>query len=147
MKSRKHRQRCNLKKAGKNKMDLTLSTNGIGLSAILKDYQRICVEILSDNRDHVYKESKGLIGYSSRDMWIAVNEILQQEPDRRDNPDRTNVSRASVINSLNGLCEHGCVSYGEVTGKGGHRRIYLWAPDAEPLDWFTQLFTDRLASL
>jgi len=34
------------------------------------------------------------------------------------------ISRASIINSLNALVDDGVLGYHEITGKGGHRRIY-----------------------
>ena len=34
------------------------------------------------------------------------------------------ISRASIINFLNSMVDEGAVEYTEITGKGGHRRIY-----------------------
>ena len=37
---------------------------------------------------------------------------------------RGSVSRASIINYLNAMVDEGLLGYTEITGKGGHRRIY-----------------------
>ncbi len=37
---------------------------------------------------------------------------------------RDSISRASIINYLNAMVDEGLFSFTEVTGKGGHRRIY-----------------------
>ena len=34
------------------------------------------------------------------------------------------ISRASIINFLNAMVDEGLLGYTEITGKGGHRRIY-----------------------
>lgn len=107
--------------------------------------QRVMVAKLSNEKGRAYKGN--LLGFSSRDVWLHVNEVLGGNPEMRDTPDRTTVSRASIINGLNGLVEHGAVKYGEVTGKGGHRRIYSWASDKTPEEWCYDLFKERLATL
>ena len=54
-------------------------------------------------------------GRSSREVYEAVNDAL---------PGGSSISRASIINSMNALVDDGVLSFHEITGKGGHRRIY-----------------------
>jgi len=88
-------------------IDLTQSP-GFGL--VLKDYQAIAMRYLWGTRN--LSDS----GKSSRDVWEAVNTMLEGE--------RTSISRASIINFLNAMVDNGFLSYTEITGKGGHRRMY-----------------------
>jgi len=39
------------------------------------------------------------------------------------------ISRASIINFLNAMVDESVLNYTEITGKGGHRRIYSAAYD------------------
>jgi predicted transcriptional regulator len=48
---------------------------------------------------------------SSRQVWEQINKKLQ-------------ISRASIINSLNRMAKAGILEYKETTGKGGHRGLY-----------------------
>ena len=73
---------------------------------LLKDYQKVALEYLWRLDGD---------GASSRDVWIQVNEDLKGK--------RT-ISRASIINFLNSMVDEGVLNYTEITGKGGHRRIY-----------------------
>ncbi|MBA7695156.1 hypothetical protein ES703_103778 [subsurface metagenome] len=71
---------------------------------------------------------------SSRDAWIQLNEDLQKKKgssesglrakDMRGGGVRSSISRASVINFLNWMVDEKIIDYHEITGKGGHRRIY-----------------------
>jgi len=83
-----------------------------GFELVLKDYQETAMLYLwgSDS------------GKSSRDVWEAVNTRLMGK--------RT-ISRASIINFLNAMVDEGFLSYTEITGKGGHQRIYSAALTAE----------------
>ncbi len=73
---------------------------------VLKDYQEVALRYLwrIDGK-----------GASSRDVWMQVNEDLE---------DKRTISRASIINFLNSMVDEGVLNYTETTGKGGHRRIY-----------------------
>lgn len=73
---------------------------------VLKDYQEVALKYIwrIDGR-----------GASSRDVWTQVNKDLTGI--------RT-ISRASIINFLNSMVDEGVLNYNEITGKGGHRRIY-----------------------
>lgn len=87
-------------------MTLTIDTANDGLAMVLKDYQEVALYYLwrIDGK-----------GASSRDVWMQVNEDLAGK--------RT-ISRASIINFLNSMVDEGVLNYTEITGKGGHRRIY-----------------------
>lgn len=73
---------------------------------VLKDYQEVALKYLwrIDGK-----------GASSRDVWMQVNEDLEGIK---------TISRASIINFLNSMVDEGVLNYTEITGKGGHRRIY-----------------------
>ena len=77
---------------------------------VLKDYQEVALHYL-------WRINKGA---SSRDVWMQVNEDLDGK--------RT-ISRASIINFLNAMVDESVLNYTEITGKGGHRRIYSAAYD------------------
>lgn len=51
---------------------------------------------------------------TSREVYIAVNEVLGKR----------SVSRASIINFLNAMCDEGILDFEEETCKGGMRRKY-----------------------
>jgi len=85
---------------------LKIDTAEEDLRMILKDYQETALR---------YIWRLGGEGASSRDVWVQVNEDLKGE--------RT-ISRASIINFLNAMVDDGVLNYTEITGKGGHRRIY-----------------------
>jgi hypothetical protein len=87
-------------------MPITFDTSGEGLAMVLKDYQEVALRYLWRLDGE---------GASSRDVWVQVNEDLTGK--------RT-ISRASIINFLNSMVDEGVLNYTEITGKGGHRRIY-----------------------
>ena len=87
-------------------MPITFDTSGEGLAMVLKDYQEVALRYLWRLDGE---------GASSRDVWMQVNEDLTGK--------RT-ISRASIINFLNSMVDEGVLNYTEITGKGGHRRIY-----------------------
>ena len=87
-------------------MTLTIDTSNTGLAMVLKDYQEVALQYLWRLDGE---------GASSRDVWMQVNEDLKGQ--------RT-ISRASIINFLNSMVDEGVLDYTEITGKGGHRRIY-----------------------
>jgi hypothetical protein len=75
-----------------------------GLLMFFKDYQ---VEAVN------YLWRAPPTGAGSRDVWENVNHVLSGS-----------ISRASIINFLNEMVDIGLLEYHEITGKGGHRRIY-----------------------
>jgi len=81
-------------------------TRADGFRTILQDYQEVA-------RRYLWRLDGG--GASSRDVWVQVNKDLMGK--------RT-ISRASIINFLNLMVEESALNYMEITGKGGHRRIY-----------------------
>ena len=88
------------------KLPISVDTSGEGLAMVLKDYQEVALRYLWRLDGE---------GASSRDVWVQVNEDLLGK--------RT-ISRASIINFLNSMVDEGVLNYTEITGKGGHRRIY-----------------------
>lgn len=85
-------------------MTLTIDTAGHGLAMVLKDYQEEALH-------YIWEKGEGA---SSRDVWSQVNKTLKTR----------SISRASIINFLNAMVDEGVLNYTEITGKGGHRRIY-----------------------
>lgn len=83
------------------KMDLGES----GFRLVLKPYQIEAMHFMWGDTEK---------GRSSKEVFDAVNRSLKCG----------SISRASIINSLNALVDDGVLSYDEITGKGGHRRIY-----------------------
>ena len=81
-----------------------------GLRTVVKDYQEAAFRYLW-NLDGE--------GASSHDIWVNVNKVMMTDPSQRDS-----ISRASIINFMNHMVDEGAVDYIEITGKGGHRRIY-----------------------
>ena len=86
---------------------VTYDTNNKGLLTVVKDYQ---VEALR----YIWSLEEGK-GASSRDVWVNVNVALMG---------KKTISRASIINYLNAMVDDDVLDYHEITGKGGHRRIY-----------------------
>ena len=87
-------------------MPLKIDVGEDGFNAVLKPYQ---IEAMK------YLWASPGVGRSSKEIWDAVNEALRG---------RGSISRASIINSMNALVDDGVVGFHEITGKGGHRRIY-----------------------
>ncbi len=87
-------------------MPLKIDLGKTGFNMALKPYQIEAMKYLWANPEE---------GGSSRDVYEAVNESMRGIQ---------TISRASIINSLNALVDDGVLGYHEITGKGGHRRIY-----------------------
>lgn len=77
-----------------------------GLRTVVKEYQEVALK---------YMWRLDGEGASSRDVWVNVNKDLMG---------KSTISRASIINFMNLMVDEEVVSYTEITGKGGHRRIY-----------------------
>jgi hypothetical protein len=84
-----------------------------GLLTVFKNYEVEELKVLWSRE----KET------SSREVWIAVNLVRG----------KGSISRASIINSLNRMVVLGILKYSEVTGKGGHRRLYSTLMDERQL--------------
>jgi len=87
-------------------LPLVLDPTQDGLEKVLRDYQIEALKIIwSHNGD----------GLTSREVYDATNNRLGQGK---------SVSRASIINFLNAMCDENVLDYEEETCKGGMRRKY-----------------------
>ncbi len=72
---------------------------------------------------------------SSKEIWDGVNERLKEGT----------ISRASIINFLNAMVDDGPLAYHEITGKGGHRRIYRAAmTEQQYWTWLMEVVDTKL---
>lgn len=94
-------------------MPLVLDPSKSGFEKVLRDYQVKALKI-------VWKDDGG--GVSSRDVYLQVNKELDG---------KKTISRASIINFLNSMCDEGVLNYEEETCKGGVRRKYSPGLDEE----------------
>ena len=87
-------------------MTIVIDPSKKGLEKVLRDYQIKALQIIwnSDNN-----------GMTSREVYQAVNKSLGSKT----------ISRASIINFLNDMCDEGVLKYEEETCKGGTRRKYF----------------------
>lgn len=92
-------------------MDLSES----GIDMFFKDYMKIALDVLWDHPE----------GLSTRQVWELCNEALPGS-----------ISRASVINFLAWAAELDILTFREVTGKGGYRRIYSHILDKNGLSQY-----------
>lgn len=76
-----------------------------GLEKVLRDYQIEALKLIWGNTGE---------GLTSREVYEAVNKKLGGR----------GVSRASIINFLNAMCDDGVLDFEEETCKGGMRRKY-----------------------
>jgi predicted transcriptional regulator len=73
-----------------------------GLATVFFDYEIEALHLLwTKTGEHL----------SSREVWQHVSAKMQ-------------ISRASIINSLNRMVKSGVLDYQETTGKGGHKGLY-----------------------
>ena len=87
-------------------MTLVIDPSRNGLEKVLRDYQIEAMKLIWDHdRD----------GMTSREVYDATNIKLGGGK---------SVSRASIINFLNAMCDEGVLDYEEETCKGGIRRKY-----------------------
>ncbi len=89
-------------------MGFVFDTSEHGLRTIMKDYQEICMRFIWETGEE---------SVNSRKAWLHVNKVLMEE-------ERT-ISRASVINFLNGMVDKRIITFIDRTGKGGHHRAYI----------------------
>lgn len=87
-------------------MPFTVDPDKTGFEKVLRDYQIEALRMVWDD------DPKGV---TSREVYRHVNKQLEGV--------RT-ISRASIINFLNAMCDEGVVNYVEETCKGGTRRKY-----------------------
>lgn len=93
-------------------MGIVFDTGEEGFRTTLREYQEMSLRIL-------WRSERGL---TSRDVWIGVNKGLEGA---------RSISRASIINFLNAMCEEGVLKFEEETAKGGYRRRYSPSLDEE----------------
>ena len=86
-------------------MNLTFDPKAEGLSKVLRDYQEEALRFVWGSEQ----------GVNSRSVWLHVNEAFGGEK---------TISRASIINFLNGMGDEGVLNYEEKSGKGGYHRVY-----------------------
>ena len=94
-------------------MPIVLNPSKDGFEKVLRDYQIEALKMVWENPD---------AGVTSREVYVQVNKALEGI--------RT-VSRASIINFLNSMCDDGVLDYEEETCKGGMRRKYSPGLDEE----------------
>jgi predicted transcriptional regulator len=92
-------------------MPLTVDPTKTGFEKVLRVYQ---IEAMR----HVWKNAEE--GATSRQVYNQVNSVLDGGK---------KISRASIINFLNIMCDEGILNYTEETCKGGTRRKYTPALD------------------
>ena len=87
-------------------MPFVIDPDKTGFEKVLRDYQIEALRMVWDD------DPKGV---TSREVYQHVNKQLEGV--------RT-ISRASIINFLNAMCDEGVLAYVEETCKGGTRRKY-----------------------
>jgi predicted transcriptional regulator len=96
-----------------NTLPLMMDPSKSGLEKVLRDYQIEALRMVWN------KDGEGV---SSRDAHLHVNKELGGVK---------TISRASIINFLNSMCDEGVLNYEEETCKGGMRRKYSPRLDEE----------------
>ena len=87
-------------------MTLVIDPSRNGLEKVLRDYQIEAMKLIWAHNGE---------GMTSREVYDATNVKLGGGK---------SVSRASIINFLNSMCDEGVLDYEEETCKGGMRRKY-----------------------
>lgn len=96
-----------------NNMPLVLDPSKSGFEKVLRDYQIEALRMVWGSTE---------TGATSREVYLQVNKELEG---------KKTVSRASIINFLNAMCDEGVLTYEEETCKGGMRRKYFPGLDEE----------------
>ena len=109
------------------KMPMVFDPNMHGLEKVLRDYQVESLKVVWD---------RAVDGVTSREVYRAVNKALEGTK---------TISRASIINFLNSMCDEGVLSYKEETCKGGMRRKYF--PKLSPTEFQEKIAKDVIVSL
>ncbi len=94
-------------------MPLVLDPSKTGFEKVLRDYQIEALKMIWGSTGE---------GVTSREVYLHVNKVLG---------DNKSISRASIINFLNSMCDEGVLNYEEETCKGGMRRKYSPGVDEE----------------
>lgn len=92
-----------------------------GLRKVLKEWEEVAMNIVweATEKFSVVRDWKGL---SSKDVYEETNKELKLRG--------SSISRASVINFLNAMCDYNVLLFTEETGKGGYHRIYRASTDS-----------------
>jgi len=107
-------------------MNPMFDPRGDGLLKVLRDYQEEALRF-------VWKSDAGV---TSRETWNHVNEAFEG---------KKTISRASIINFLNGMVDEGVLNYVERSGKGGYHRVYI--PKLDESGFKTALVESIISSL
>ncbi|MCW3978174.1 MAG: BlaI/MecI/CopY family transcriptional regulator [Candidatus Bathyarchaeota archaeon] len=94
-------------------MPFVLDPSKSGFEKVLRDYQIEALRMVWGSAE---------TGATSREVYLQVNKELEG---------KKTVSRASIINFLNAMCDEGVLTYEEETCKGGMRRKYFPGLDQE----------------
>ena len=86
-------------------LPIVIDPSKSGFEKVLRDYQTIALKMVWANDN----------GVTSRQVYNHVNQNLDEGK---------TISRASIINFLNEMCDEGILNYEEETCKGGVRRKY-----------------------
>ncbi len=88
-----------------DKLPLVIDPTKNGFGKVLRDYQIEALKLIWTHKGD---------GMTSREVYDAVNVRLGPK----------SVSRSSIINFLNAMCDEGVLDFEEETCKGGMRRKY-----------------------
>lgn len=99
--------------SGEKYLTIVIDPSRQGLEKVLRDYQIESLKTVWENANK---------GVTSREVYVHVNKALT---------DIKTISRASIINFLNDMCDEGVLTYEEETCKGGMRRKYFPGLDEE----------------
>lgn len=108
-------------------MPFVIDPEKTGFEKVLRDYQIEALRMVWDD---------GHNGVTSREVYQYVNKQMDGQ--------RT-ISRASIINFLNAMCDEGVLAYVEETCKGGTRRKY--SPGLNEGDFMKHIAKTVLESL
>ena len=86
-------------------MPLVIDPTKDGFEKVLREYQIEALKLIWADKGN---------GMTSREVYIGVNDVLEAR----------SLSRASIINFLNAMCDEGVLDFEEETCKGGMRRKY-----------------------
>jgi len=116
-----------IKKLEVRKMPMVFDPNMHGLEKVLRDYQVEALKVVWD---------KAMDGVTSREVYRYANKSLEG---------KKTISRASIINFLNSMCDEGVLNYKEETCKGGMRRKY--SPKLSQREFEMKIAKDVILSL
>jgi len=99
---------------------LEIKLGEAGLRKVLREWQEVAMNIVWDATKN-HKDDRSYTGISSREAWEETNKELNLMGD--------SISRASVINFLNAMCDYNVLLFEEESCKGGGRRRYRSSSD------------------